>query len=38
MREFCDDDFLVYIIGPEGYETQTLAELLPHSFSSKKMN
>jgi cytidine deaminase len=38
MREFCDDDFLVYIIGPEGYETQTLAELLPHSFSSQKMN
>ena len=38
MREFCDDDFLIYIIGPEGYETQTLAQLLPHSFSSKKMN
>jgi cytidine deaminase len=33
MREFCKDDFLVYIIGPEGYETQTLAQLLPHSFS-----
>lgn len=38
MREFCEDDFLIYIIGPEGYETQTLAELLPYSFSSKKMN
>ena len=38
MREFCQDDFLVYIIGPEGYETQTLAQLLPCSFSSQKMN
>ena len=33
MREFCKDDFQVYIIGPDGFETQTLAQLLPHSFS-----
>ena len=33
MREFCDPDFQVYMITPEGYETKTLAELLPDSFS-----
>ena len=33
MREFCKEDFQVYIIGPDGYDTQTLADLLPHSFS-----
>ena len=33
MREFCDQDFRVYMITPEGYETKTLAELLPDSFS-----
>ena len=33
MREFCDDDFLVYLIGKDGsYETVTLAQILPHSF------
>ena len=32
MREFCDDDFLVYLVKDDGYETVTLAELLPHSF------
>ena len=39
MREFCEDDFLIYIIGAEGYETVTLADLLPHSFkASEHMN
>ena len=33
MREFCEDDFQVYMITPEGYETRTLAQLLPDSFS-----
>ena len=35
MREFCGPDFLVYMItGPRGeYETRTLAQLLPDSFS-----
>lgn len=34
MREFCKDDFLVYMIDKEGhYETRTLAQLLPDSFS-----
>ena len=37
MREFCDDDFLVYMIRPEGYRTATLAELLPFSFSSAEL-
>ena len=32
MREFCDDDFKVYLIGDGTYETVTLSELLPHSF------
>ena len=39
MREVCEDDFLIYIIGAEGYETVTLADLLPHSFkASEHMN
>ena len=37
MREFCEDDFPVYLIGAgEEYEKKTLAELLPCSFSAKK--
>ena len=34
MREFCTEDFLVYLVSPEGFETVTLGELLPHSFSA----
>ena len=35
MREFCRDDFPVYLVGADGsYETVSLAELLPHSFSA----
>jgi cytidine deaminase len=33
MREFCADDFFVYLVTPAGYETRTLAQLLPDSFS-----
>lgn len=34
MREFCKDGFLIYMIDAEGrYETRTLRELLPDSFS-----
>lgn len=33
MREFCDEDFKVYMVTPDGYETRTLADLLPDSFS-----
>ena len=34
MREFCGDDFKVYLVKPDGYETLTLAQLLPYSFSA----
>ena len=33
MREFCGMDFKVYMITPDGYETRTLAQILPDSFS-----
>ena len=37
MREFCEDDFTIYLAGPDGtWEALTLAQLLPHSFSAKK--
>jgi len=33
LREFCGDDFLVYLAGPEGaYQTYTMSQLLPESF------
>ena len=35
MREFCTDDFLIYMVGANGtYEARTLAQLLPYSFSA----
>ena len=36
MREFCDDDFVIYMVSADGYEARTLAEILPFSFSAKK--
>ena len=36
LREFCDDDFLIHMVDAEGFETRTLAEILPFSFSAKK--
>ena len=36
MREFCGDDFLIYMITPEGCEAHTLAEILPFSFSAQE--
>ena len=34
MREFCSDDFLIHMAGPDGaVKTCALAQLLPHSFS-----
>jgi len=37
MREFCEDDFLIYIAGTgDSYETHTLAQLLPYSFRAEK--
>ena len=33
MREFCDDDFKLYLVGANGsYETYTLSQILPVSF------
>ena len=33
MREFCGDDFTVYLAGADDtYETVTLSQLLPYSF------
>ena len=35
MREFCGDNFTVYLAGKDGaFQTLTLGELLPHSFSA----
>lgn len=37
MREFCEDDFLIYFGGPDGsWEAHTLADILPYSFSARK--
>ena len=36
MREFCEDDFILYLVDKDGYEIVTLADILPHSFSPKK--
>ncbi len=37
MREFCDNAFQIYMGGPQGsFETHTLEELLPYSFSAKE--
>ena len=32
MREFCADNFMVYMAKPGGIEERTLAQLLPDSF------
>ena len=36
MREFCEDDFTLYLVDETGFETATLADILPFSFSAKK--
>lgn len=36
MREFCKDDFVIYMIGADGFEAVTLAQLLPYSFSASE--
>ena len=36
MREFCRDDFLIYLVGANGsIQPVPLAEMLPHSFSAQ---
>ena len=38
MREFCPDDFMIYLAGPDGeIRERTMAELLPDSFSAADM-
>ena len=32
MREFCQDDFLIYLADDTGFETRTLSQILPDSF------
>ena len=34
MREFCGDDFRIYLVNEKGFETVTLAQLLPFGFSA----
>ena len=36
LREFCSDDFKIYMVDRNSYHTVTLAELLPHSFQADK--
>ena len=36
MREFVEDDFMIYMVDEKGYEARTLAEILPFSFSPSK--
>ena len=37
MREFCEDDFEIYLLAAEGIETYTLGQLLPTSFSPENI-
>ena len=32
MREFCEDDFLVYLVDETGFQIRTLSQILPDSF------
>ena len=34
MREFCADDFVIYLINDTGFEAVTLSQLRPYSFSA----
>lgn len=36
MREFCGDDFMVYLIHEHGYDAVPLSQLLPYSFSASE--
>ena len=39
MREFCDDDFTIYLVDEKGFGIRTLSQLLPDSIrSSTHMN
>ena len=34
MREFCRDDFRILMVDADGWQTHTLGEILPFSFSA----
>ena len=36
MREFCEDDFMLYLVDENGFEAHTLAEILPFCFSKEE--
>ena len=36
MREFCEDDFTLYLVNERGYDTLTLGQLLPYSFRASE--
>ena len=36
MREFCRDDFLIYLVNGKGYETVSLSQLLPFGFRAEE--
>jgi cytidine deaminase len=36
MREFVNDDFVVYMGGAEGYEAMTMAQILPAGFKASE--
>ena len=36
LREFCSDDFLIYMVDKDSYRTVTLADLLPYSFQAEE--
>ena len=37
MREFCEDDFKIYLLDSDGIETYTLEQLLPVSFRPESL-
>ena len=37
MREFCGDDFIVYLVGADQTEAMTLAQLFPVSFGQENL-
>ncbi|MBQ4557186.1 MAG: cytidine deaminase [Clostridia bacterium] len=37
LREFCDDDFPIYVLTKNGIISLTLKDLLPYSFSNEVM-
>ena len=37
LREFCDDDFEIYLVGEKTINTYTLKQLLPMSFQNENL-